>query len=324
MIQQLLRGSVRRVFALPQSFMRRIAGPPRLSDDGYQLDLHTQLLLRFVGYAGDLHDQGVERSRRRMDVEAPLVDLPPRVVDTQDLTSPLPMRLYRPKSPRGTLVYFHGGGWVIGSIRSHDGVCRALADDTGRLVVSVGYRLGPEHRYPAAIDDALLATRWVLEQHGGPVAVAGDSAGGHLAAWVALELRDQVERQLLVYPATDLTRSHASHRQFRDGYLLTQASMDWFLEHWLAPAEYRAASPLYVENLRGAPTAMVMTAGFDPLRDEGRAYAARLRQAGVAVEDRLFPSLIHGFFSMAGALPAARAAYGEAVAFLTAGGRARG
>jgi acetyl esterase len=219
------------------------------------------------------------------------------------------------------LVYFHGGGWVIGSVRSHDGVCRALAAEVGALVVSVGYRLAPEHRFPAAVEDALAATRWVSENAarlgGDPsrLFVGGDSAGGSLSAVVARELRDRVHFQLLIYPSTDLTRNHASHTLFADGYLLTRAAMDWFCDHYVAAEHYRhpLGSPLHHDDLHGVPPAFIMTAGFDPLRDEGRAYAEKLRAAGVAIEHQLYPGLIHGFFSMAGAIGAARRAFGDAV-----------
>jgi acetyl esterase len=328
--RQLLLRNVRRIFRLPGPMVRALAGAPKVSPEGYRLDAQLQLLLRLMQLEPELHELGVERSRRRMDRNAPVLDHPPRAVDTVDVASPVPVRVYRPSNPGGVIVYFHGGGWVIGSIASHDRLCRALAEDVGALVVSVGYRLAPEHRYPAAVEDALLATGWALDhagEHGGDpgrLAVAGDSAGGSLAATVALRMRDRVRLQLLVYPSTDLTCNHASHEHFRDGFLLTKASMEWFLDHYV-PADRRRepmGSPLFADDLQGAPPAMVMTAGFDPLRDEGRAYAARLQKAGVAVEDRLYPSLIHGFFSMAGAIPAARAAYDDAVSFLSAGLRA--
>jgi acetyl esterase/lipase len=316
---------LRRALALPRPLLSRLAGPPRSSPEGYQLDVQTQVILRALALEAPLEQLGVERARRRMDRSAPLLDPPasPGVV-TMDLADPLPMRLYWPRleKPHPVVVYYHGGGWVIGSIASHDGLCRALAADAGALVISVGYRLAPEHRYPAAVEDALAAARWALEESrawgGDPsrLAVAGDSAGGSLAAQVALELRERVRAQLLVYPLTDLTRNHASHLLFADGFLLTKASLDWFLGHYCTASDHRAGSPLFVEDLRRAPPAMIMTAGFDPLRDEGRAYAARLREAGVAVEDRLYPTLIHGFFAMLGGVHAARHAYEEAIIFL--------
>jgi len=322
---------VRRVLAMPRTLLRPLAGPPRRSPEGYQLDVQLQVLLRAMSIEPELHELGVERSRRRMDKSAPLLDRVVSGVRTRDLSSPLPMRVYWPVvEDRGKLpivVYFHGGGWVIGSIASHDGICRALAAEVGAVVVSVGYRLGPEHRFPAAVDDALLATRWVSEHAaelgGDPsrLAVAGDSAGGNLAATTALQLRDRVRFQLLVYPVTDLTLQHASYRHFAEGFLLTRAAMEWFIAHWVDESQQRnpLASPLFVEDLRGAPPATILTAGFDPLRDEGRAYAARLRDAGVPVDDRLYPSLIHGFFSMAGAIDAAAAAFDDAVAALRRG-----
>jgi acetyl esterase len=316
---------LRRLLSLPRPLLRRLAGPAKASPEGYQLDVQTQLLLRLMALEAPLEKLGVERARRRMEQSAPMLDPPPAPgVFTMDLAEPVPMRLYFPRleKPHPVVVYYHGGGWVIGSIASHDGLCRALCDDVGALVVSVDYRLAPEHRFPAAVDDALKAARWALEEaaaFGGDrarIAVAGDSAGGSLAALTALALRDRLAAQLLIYPSTDLTRNHPSHTLFADGFLLTKAAMDWFLDHYCSAADHHAGSPHFVEDLRGAPPALVMTAGFDPLRDEGRAYAARLREAGVTADDRLYPTLIHGFMAMTGGVAAARGAYEDAVIFL--------
>ncbi len=212
------------------------------------------------------------------------------------------------------VVYFHGGGWVGGSIESHDGVCRTLASRAGAVVVSVDYRLAPEHPFPAAPHDAIAATRWVLGNAGlvgidaGRVAVAGDSAGGNLAAVVCQALRDEAARpafQVLVYPATDLTRALPSHAMFASSYFLSRAAGDWYLGHYLRGPEDALdplGSPLFAKDLSRLPPALVVTAGFDSLRDEGRAYAEKMRAAGVETEYVCIDGQAHGFFSMAGVL----------------------
>jgi acetyl esterase len=339
-LQLLGRRSLQQLLRLPAPVLRRIVGPEHRSHEGHALDLQVQtvLWLMRVSHLPQPHETSARLARRGMDLVAGVADVHARSVDAHDRAipgpaGPIPARIYSPGAssvPRPMIVYFHGGGFVIGSVRSHDGLCRALAQRVGAIVVSVDYRLAPEHRFPAAADDALAATRWVLEHAewlgGDParVAVAGDSAGGNLAAVTALALREDVRRpifQLLVYPATDLTRAHPSHRQFRAGLLLTEPLLDWFLDHYVSAAQRTdpRASPLFAPDLAGAPPACVLTAGFDPLRDEGGAYAARLRAAGVPVELRLAESLVHGFFSMAGVLDAARTAFDGAVAALERG-----
>lgn len=221
------------------------------------------------------------------------------------------------EGPFPTLVWFHGGGWVIGSAETSVAICRDLASESGCAVVSADYRLAPEHKAPAALMDCLGVTSWVLE-HGlelgldqTRVAVGGDSAGGNLAALVALELGDRLRHQLLVYPATDLTLSHPSMEKNGDGYLLTAAGMRWFVDHYLSgtgidPAD-PSVSPLHAAPPRLARTtsASVLTAEFDPLRDEGEAYAAALSQSGVETELRRFDGQIHAFFGLRLAIPAA-------------------
>jgi acetyl esterase len=224
-------------------------------------------------------------------------------------------RVYTPRGARGPspgLIWFHGGGFVFGSIASHDAVCRALASRARVVVVSVDYRLAPESPFPAAADDAVAATRGVLACAADfgidprAVAVGGDSAGGNLSAVVAQALRGDASRpalQLLVYPATDCRRGAPSHAQFRDGFLLTKASIDWFMARYLPdPAAILdpRASPLLAPDVVGVAPALVITAGFDPLRDEGTAYAEKMREAGVTVESWCCEGLLHGFFAMAG------------------------
>jgi acetyl esterase len=257
----------------------------------------------------------------------------PVPTEDRDVPGPagdFPVRIYRPDSdqPLPVVVYFHGGGFVIGDIATHDSTCQRLASGVPALVVSVDYRLAPEHRFPAAVDDCDAATRWVsdhaVEMGGDParLAVAGDSAGGNLAAVVALHARDAggppVAFQLLVYPATDMTRALPSHTENGKGYLLDSDTMAWFLDNYLADADPRHpdASPLFAHDLSGLPPALVVTAEFDPLRDEGEAYAARLRQAGVAVTTSRYDGMIHGFYGLDSIFDTAKRATADTVATL--------
>lgn len=222
-----------------------------------------------------------------------------------------------PGAGPGWIVYFHGGGGVIGSIHGSEPVTRLLAAQTRCVVASVGYRLGPEHRHPAAIDDACAAwTALVARAGDGPIAVAGDSFGGFLATHVDRQVRARGGRgpdlQILIYPSVDLTQSSPSVARWAEGYLLTRAMMEWFRNHYLAPgADRRAASPLFWADLTGAARALVVTAGYDPLVDEGDRYADMLRAAGTEVRHRRYPSLVHGFLSLAGGVTAARVAIDE-------------
>ncbi len=229
----------------------------------------------------------------------------------------IPARLYRPRSLRELnglapcLVFFHGGGWVIGDLDTHDVVCRKLADEGQLIVISVDYRRAPEYKFPAAVDDAIAATAWIaghardLGIDAGHLVVGGDSAGGNLAAVVAISARDgngpDIAGQVLVYPATDFAMTHPSHSEPETSILLTHTVIRWFRDHYLGRAadgdDWRA-SPARLATLAGLPPAYVLTAGADPLRDEGEEYAKRLEQAGVAVTYRSFPGQFHGFFTM--------------------------
>jgi acetyl esterase len=235
----------------------------------------------------------------------------------------IPVRLYRPLgSSEGdrvpVLVYFHGGGFTIGDLDTHDVPCREFANLARCAVVSVDYRLAPEHKFPAAFDDAVAATNWVhghadaLGVDAERLAVGGDSAGGNLAAGVAIALRDtrgpRIAMQTLIYPATDMVADMPSHLTFAEGYMLTRDAILWFKDNYLrGPGDERdwRASPLRAGDLAGLPPAYVITAGFDPLLDEGRAYADRLRAAGVRVTYECFEGMIHGFVAMGGAIAAA-------------------
>ena len=232
---------------------------------------------------------------------------------------PIPARLYR-ASTTGTLpvlVFFHGGGWVVGDIESHDTVCRHLANRAGCAVMSVDYRLAPEHKFPAAVEDCFAA----LGVDPARLAVGGDSAGGNLAAVVGLLARDhggpRITCQLLIYPATDAAMRHDSIGRFAEGYVLTRSTMRWFYEQYLRAPEDAAdwqASPLAAPDLGGLPAAFVLTAGYDPLCDEGDAYAARLAGSGVAVTHRRFPGQVHGFVMNGKIIRAAETALDETAA----------
>jgi len=250
---------------------------------------------------------------------------PPAVGDVQALQTDTgtPLRLYRPTPAAGqpVLVYFHGGGWTIGDLDTHDVLCRQLCLAAGVAVLSVDYRMGPEHRFPAAVDDCVDATRW-LRREGAAlgldstrVAVGGDSAGGNLAAVVALALRDGGEAplafQLLIYPATDMRAVAPSHQSNGQGYLLTADSVACYRSHYIAdPALWSdwRASPLLADELGRLPPALVLTAGFDPLRDEGLQYADALSVAGNRVQYVCFERQVHGFITMSKVIDEARTA----------------
>jgi acetyl esterase len=236
------------------------------------------------------------------------------------------VRVYTPggKAPHPALVFYHGGGWVIGDLYTHDGICRALAKAAGCAVASVDYRLAPESRYPAAVVDSYAALRWLVANAPGlgvdprRVAVGGDSAGGNLATVVALMARDRggpaLVRQVLIYPVTNQDFDTPSYHENATGYVLTREAMRWFWRHYLereAQGKEPHASPLLAPSLAGLPPALVITAECDPLRDEGEAYAARLRDAGVPVTVTRYAGVFHGFFRMTRLHDKARAALDE-------------
>jgi acetyl esterase len=310
---------------LPKPVLRRMARQ-HTSPDGLPLDPQIALVLELMRITKEpeLTQGTVDDARRQLDRTGPILDFRVPDVATEDRYIPSVAgsrraRFYKPPARgRGALVWFHGGGFVIGSIDSHDGVCRKLAERAGILVVSVDYRLAPEHPFPAATEDAAAVTRWVIENAASlgvdphRVAVGGDSAGGNLSALTAITLRDDpipLAFQLLVYPAVDLTRAEASHRMFREGFILTEESMSWFIERYVeSKADYTnpKASPIFEPDLKGLAPALVFTAGFDPLRDEGRAYAARLRDAGNRVEHVEEPGMVHGYYNLGAGIDAAR------------------
>mgnify|MGYP003144581764 FL=1 len=246
----------------------------------------------------------------------------------EDLTIPGPggeiaLRLYTPVAAGGgalpALVFFHGGGWVIGDLDTHDALCRTLANESGCKVVAVDYRLAPEHRCPAAVEDAYAAICWVENagaSHGidvNAIGVAGDSAGGNLAAVVCQMAKAKkgpdIRHQLLIYPVTDTKTDTPSYQAFGEGFFLEKRTMEWFIDHYVGPDGDRAdpvVAPLNAENLKGLPPAYVVTAGHDVLKDEGAAYARRLEEAGVDVTYVECAGMIHGFFNLQAMVEAAR------------------
>ena len=305
------------------------------------LDPDAQILLEMVRAANRPAFETIGAAEARLLFNAGrkvLAPDPMPVAETRDLAipgpgGPIPARLYRATATGNlpVLVFFHGGGWVVGDIESHDTGCRHLANRAECAVVSVDYRLAPEHKFPAAVEDCLAATAWVagnaaaLGIDAGRLAVGGDSAGGNLAAVVTLLARDhgtpRIGHQLLIYPATDAAMRHESMARFAEGYVLTRSTMRWFYEQYLrAPADAAdwQASPLAAPDLSGLPPAFVLTAGYDPLCDEGDAYAARLAAAGVAVTHRRFAGQVHGFALNGKIIRAAETALDEAAAALRA------
>ena len=327
---------------LPDPLVSLLAGRAEVRD-GQTLDPQLQLLLRLMAAAGlpTVESLPVSEARAFFRESAALLTGPSvemsRVFD-RGIPGPhgdIPVRIYEPRSgrsPHPVLVYYHGGGWTIGDIETHDAVARRLADSAECIVVSVDYRLGPEHRFPASVDDALAAFAWVaanaseIGADASRMAVGGDSAGGNLSAVVAQQTLAAGARspdfQLLVYPVTDLGEESKSYELFSSGFYLTRNLMRWFRAQYLANDEQGLdprASPLRAESLEGLPSTFLLTAGYDPLRDEGKAYATRLLEAGVDVEYRNYDSLIHGFFSMAGVVREASRAFDDAVTALRRG-----
>ena len=259
--------------------------------------------------------------------EEPVVRIEDRTVPGPE--QPIPVRVYRPSlaDRLPAVMFFHGGGFVLCGLDSHDRECRSLANQSGCVVIAVDYRLAPEHRYPAAAEDCYAATRYVADHadefgiDAGRIAVCGDSAGGNLAAVVALMARDRglsLRYQVLVYPLTDFTDDSPSIREF-NGVFLSVEQMDWFADSYVPRAADRLqpyASPLLASDLRGLPPAYVITAECDMLRDQGEAYVRKLREAGVSVESKRYDGMIHPFFSLGGIVDGGREAITDAAAKL--------
>ncbi|MFO0891777.1 MAG: alpha/beta hydrolase [Isosphaeraceae bacterium] len=264
-----------------------------------------------------IQEQTVAEARSQMDLSTRFLGELPAVGRVEDRNIPGPGGALRVRiitsrgdgpGPRPVVVYFHGGGWVLGNIESHEGVCRAIANASGAVVVTVDYRRPPEHRFPAAAEDAYAATCWVADQAGsfggdqGRIAVAGDSAGGNLAAVACQMVRDRggprLAYQVLIYPITDYNIHNQSYQNFGEGYFLGRSEMAWYWEQYVEKLDDRwhpHASPCRAADLSGLPPALVITAEFDVLRDEGEAYAAMLQAAGVPVRLHRYEGMIHGF-----------------------------
>lgn len=319
-----------RLSTLSTRAIRRIVGAPRVID-GVELDVQVQLLLWLAKRVGRKPhaEMGLVRARRELERGGTVLSLlttpMARVADlATDGASRVPLRLYVPRALAGlvdapALVYLHGGGFALGSRDSHDGLCRYVAEHTPCVVVSVEYRLAPEHKFPAAVDDSVAALRWVqahakeLGIDPARIAIGGDSAGGNLSAVTCLEQkRDGVMQprlQVLLYPATDLTRAMPSHRVYGNGFLLDRQDVDWFVDQYVRSKDDLLdprGSPLFAKDFTGLPPALVVTAGFDVLRDEGEAYARKLEDAGVRVMLHRDPGMVHGYLSVPAAIDASR------------------
>jgi acetyl esterase len=330
---------------LPPRVQRRIFGPPP-QVDGQTLAPDIQALLWMAARARSeslSEGAGVEEARAHRRLEAQIVGerppLPMARIEAVQIPGPagtLAARLYVPPEPATDppplLVFFHGGGWVIGDLETHDGPCRFIAANSGACVLAIDYRLAPEHPFPAAAEDALAAYAWASENaealgcDRSRVAVIGDSAGANLAAVVCLLARDQgappPTMQLLIYPVTECSEERPSRLTLGDGFLLTRPDMDFFEDSYLPPGADRSdprVSVLQAGDLGGLPPAYVAVAGFDPLRDEGVAYGERLREAGVPVSLHLHPGLVHTFANLTAICPSARQAMLEACGALRMG-----
>lgn len=329
-------GAARGMLGLPAAVLRLMAGKPVVRD-GQTLDVQCQLLLKIMRMRGvQLGGGDIEQQRHQMVAQSST--LAPRArghVTARDLVvaganGSLAARAYRPEHADGAaILFYHGGGFVLGDLDSHDGVCRALADRAQATVIAVDYRRAPEHTAPAAPHDAIAAFRDIVHRadnlglNAGQIAVAGDSAGGNLAAVVAQQAKADAQppcAQLLFYPVVDFAEDKPSKDRLAEGFFLEKASMDWFEARYLpAGCDKRdpLVSPLY-GDLAGVAPAIVITAGFDPLRDEGEAYAAALEAAGVDTVSRRETGLLHGFANFAGGVERADEALTNAASDLRA------
>lgn len=305
------------------------------------LDAQAKMMIDGMKAMGiSLHTPGItpEEMRRQMEERrVPPVGVPEMAkVEDRVIAMPdgaeIPIRIYWPTAepgPHPVVVFYHGGGWVIGNIESHDSTCKALADATGMVFVSVEYRLAPEFKFPIPPEDCYLATKWVAENAASigvdpsRLAVAGDSAGGNLAAAVALMARDRggpaIKFQLLIYPCTDFDTERRSMIDNAQDYFLTRDAMEWFYTHYVNEEDkaHHHAAPIRAD-LAGLPPALVITAEFDPLRDEGNEYGRRLQQAGVPATVSCYGGMIHGFFSMTAIIDKAKDAQAQAARALRA------
>jgi acetyl esterase len=295
------------------------------------LDTHVQAFLNRLAEAGAPRygEQPIDEQRAAMQASAatffgPVDPVPYEDRSVPGAAGPIPVRVYRPvEHPAPILIWFHGGGWVLGSIHTVHGVCAALARRSSCVVVSVDYRLAPEHPYPAALEDAWAVVEWLRDRAEavgglpGELAIGGDSAGGNISAVIARRARDasvDLELQLLVYPVCDADLTTASYTEFADGYWLTRDAMRWFWERYLPDGDWFRpdASPLRAPDLAGVAPAHIIAAEYDVLRDEGEAYGRRLDAAGVTTVVSRHDGMIHGFFRLPAVVPRAQDALDEA------------
>ena len=321
--ERLQLGLARAMLAAPPRTQVKLSRRAPVQLDGLTLEPDVQLLLALMERAGDPPIETMSPPEARAVVrrqsamfsgrEVPVREV--RDIEIDGAEGPIKARHYVPSEaggPHPLIVYYHGGGFVICDLDTHDAPCRLLCLHGGAHVLSVDYRLAPEHPFPAPVEDCQAALRWAFEHaeelgaDPGRIAVAGDSAGGNLATVMCHQARKgenpMPHFQLLIYPVTDFGSRHASRDLFSEGFFLTQSEMDWFNEHYVlscgADVNDQRISPLLVDDHSGLPPAYIITAGFDPLRDEGEAYADKLRDAGNTVVLRRFPGLIHGFINM--------------------------
>jgi acetyl esterase len=324
---------------MPIAWINILAGPS-VAVDGRTLDGRTQWLLQLLAHSGQPPIEQTTVMEARTGYDAFMLEMGGRAAPIGEMVDRtfagpagrLRVRIYRPAGTVARLLpaifYFHGGGWVMGSLEGYDLVYRYFCARAGCVVVAVDYRLAPEHKFPAGIDDAVAAYRWLQAEatelgiDPARIVIAGDSAGGNVAAVAAQLLRNEARPpclQWLIFPATDFSFDTPSYRTCGEGFMVTRAAMEWFRGHYLnGPSDIGdpRASPLKASDLAGLPPALVYTAGFDPLRDEGQAYADRLTAAGVKTIHHEFDSLIHGFVGLRGTVQAAARAMDDMVAGL--------
>lgn len=332
--ERLTRGAIRRLVRAPEFVIEGVFGAPPKNDRGEPLDhqVHALLGLMDATYNPSLDELGPEKAREAYALSSRLFDVAPRalrsIVDDriEGASEPVPVRIYRPvpDADAPAVVYYHGGGFVVGDLEAYHGFCTELAVQSECVIVSVDYRLAPEHPFPAAIDDCLAAFEWVhanaarLGIDRARLAVAGDSAGGNLATVVAQQLLDRggpmPTHQLLIYPTTDNRGGYRSMELFAEGFYLESSLVDWFSRTYLqehTDMNDPRVSPVAYPRLGALAPAFVVTAGFDPLRDKGERYADELEGAGTRVVHRSYGRLVHGFVTMGGVIDAASRAVGE-------------